>query len=92
MPNLFEMFGYTVYFWSNENYKPIHVHIAKGNPVKNSTKIWLTKAGKCIVANNKSNIPPHELRKILDIISAERFIIISKWKEFFDVEEVKYYC
>lgn len=24
--------GYTVYFWSNENDEPIHVHVAKGKP------------------------------------------------------------
>ncbi|MBR0350554.1 MAG: DUF4160 domain-containing protein [Clostridia bacterium] len=31
-----------MYFWSNENEEPIHVHISKGIPVSNSTKIWLT--------------------------------------------------
>ncbi|MBQ8813590.1 MAG: DUF4160 domain-containing protein [Lachnospiraceae bacterium] len=32
MPSLFTVSGYKVYFWSNENNEPIHVHISKGKP------------------------------------------------------------
>ena len=39
LPNLFEVSGYKIFFWSNENNEPIHVHICKGKPSKNSTKI-----------------------------------------------------
>ena len=53
MPNLFEISGYKIYFCSNENNEPIHVHVSKGRPVKNSTKIWLTKAGGAIIASNR---------------------------------------
>ena len=71
MPNIFTVSGYRVYFWANENNEPIHVHISKGAPVPNSTKVWLTRAGGCIVANNKSNIPKHELDELLDFIAAQ---------------------
>ena len=37
--------------------EPIHVPISKGTPTSKSTKIWLTKSGGCIVANNDSKIP-----------------------------------
>lgn len=30
LPKLFMVSGYTVYFWSNENGEPIHVHVSKG--------------------------------------------------------------
>ena len=43
LPNIFELYGYKIYFWSNENNEPIHVHVSKGVPKGNSTKIWLTK-------------------------------------------------
>lgn len=33
MPRLFTVSGYIVYFWSNENGEPIHVHISKGETV-----------------------------------------------------------
>ena len=60
LPNLFSVSGYKVYFWSNENDEPIHVHVSKGKPSPNATKIWLTKAGRCVVANNWSKIPSKE--------------------------------
>ncbi|MFR3182119.1 MAG: DUF4160 domain-containing protein [Clostridia bacterium] len=87
--------GYKIYFWSNENDEPIHVHISKGKLTQNSTKIWLTKAGGCIVANNKSKISEHELNKLLSIISKHYFLIISKWKEYYriiNINEIKFYC
>ena len=39
LPKLFMVSGYTVYFWSNENGEPIHVHVSKGKPTQNGTKI-----------------------------------------------------
>ena len=35
LPNLFEISGYKIFFWSNENFEPIHIHISKGKPSKN---------------------------------------------------------
>lgn len=84
--------GYSVYFWSNEYNEPIHIHVSKGKPSGNSTKIWLTKSGGCIVANNKSNIPVNELRKIEELILDNYFLIVSRWKEYFINQEVKFYC
>lgn len=73
MPNIFTLFGYKVYFWSNENQEPIHIHISKGKPNENSTKIWLTKNGGCILANNLSKIPEKDLNKLMEIIEAQFF-------------------
>lgn len=60
MPSIFESYGYKIYFWSNENDEPIHVHISKGSLVANSTKIWLTRTGG--------------------------------WKEYYRLDEVRFYC
>ena len=68
------------------------MHISKGAPGGNSTKVWITKSGGCILANNNSRIPENELRRILKIISENYFIIVSEWKKYFDLDEVKYYC
>ena len=87
--------GYKIYFWSNENNEPIHIHISKGKLTQNATKVWLTKAGGCIIANNKSKIPEYELNKLLAIISRHYFLIISKWKEYYkidNIENIKFYC
>ena len=77
--------GYTVYFWSNENGEPIHVHIAKGKPTPNATKIWLTKSGGCILASNGSN-------ELMEFISAQFFLICAKWKQAFVTDEINFYC
>lgn len=49
VPNLFRYLGYTIFFWANENFEPIHVH------------------------NNY-------------------FYIISEWKNFHGVDNIKFYC
>lgn len=92
MPKLFTIGGYIVYFWSNEDGELIHVHISERKPTPNATKIWLTKTGGCIVANNGSKIPLKDLNKLLEVISAQFFIICAKWKEFFVTDTIKFYC
>lgn len=92
MPNIFTLFGYKVYFWSNENQEPIHIHISKGKPNENSTKIWLTRSGGCILANNISKIPEKDLNKLMEIIEAQFFLICIEWKKHFKVNEIKFYC
>lgn len=87
--------GYKIYFWSNENGEPIHVHVSKGTPSKNSTKIWITKSGNCILENNKSRIPKNELNLLMKIIAKHYFIIISKWVEYYrlkSIDDVNFYC
>lgn len=57
MPSIFTVSGYKIYFGADETGEPIHVHISKGKPSPNGTKIWLTKKGGCILAHNGSQIP-----------------------------------
>lgn len=92
MPSLFQIGSYRVFFWSNENNEPIHVHVGKGKPSPNATKIWLTSAGSCIIANNSGKIPQKDLNELLEIISAQYFFICSAWKEHFCVSDIKFYC
>lgn len=92
MPSLFKIGGYNIFFWSNENGEPIHVHIIKGKPTGNSTKVWITSAGGCVVANNNSNIAQKELNELLDIIEAQFFVICSEWKQHFKLDVIKFYC
>jgi hypothetical protein len=92
LPSLFQVGSYRVFFWSNENNEPIHVHIGKGKPSSNATKLWLTTKGGCIVANNNSKIPRHELLELQEVIAAQFFYIVGEWKEHFQVDTVKFYC
>lgn len=70
--------------------EPVHVYVAKGNPCVNSTKIWITKAGKCYLCNNNSKIPNKTLVNIMRIIEARSREVIQKWYDFFG--EISYYC
>ncbi|MBQ5330122.1 MAG: DUF4160 domain-containing protein [Oscillospiraceae bacterium] len=92
MPQVFKIGAYWVYFWSNENdpLEPVHVHVAPGRPQANGTKIWITSKGKCLVANNNSQIPEKILRNIIRIIEARSDEVIEKWNSFFG--ETDYYC
>lgn len=92
MPNLFTVSGYKIYFWSNEKGEPIHVHISKGKPRPDATKVWITRRGGCILAGNGSDIPSSELNELMEFISAQYFLICAKWKEFFATEEIYYFC
>ena len=61
-------------------------------PSPNATKIWITRTGGCIVANNGSKIPNKELNELMEFISAQFFLICSKWKQFFVTDTIKFYC
>ncbi|MBQ1876863.1 MAG: DUF4160 domain-containing protein [Selenomonas sp.] len=92
MPQVFKVGSYWVYFWSDESMplEPIHVHIAKGAPVANGTKVWLTSSGHCLLCHNKSKIPRHILHNIMRVIEARNQDVKEKWYNFFG--EITYYC
>jgi hypothetical protein len=84
--------SYKIFFWSDENNEPVHIHITKKKPSPHATKIWLTKNGGCIVAHNKERIPEQDLNELLEIIQAQYFLICSEWKKHFKTEEIQFYC
>lgn len=92
MPQIFRIGSYVVYFWANENktLEPIQVHVIEGVPSSSATKIWITKAGKCLLCNNNSHVSTKTLRNIMDIIEARSNDVINKWYDFFG--EISYYC
>ena len=92
MPQVFKIGSYWVYFWSNENdpLEPVHVHISQGSPKANATKVWITKAGKCYLANNNSHINERILRNMMQIIEARSAEVIQKWQSYFGT--LHFYC
>lgn len=67
MPQVFKIGSYVVFFWIGEGepLEPVHVHLAEGTPTANATKIWITKSGKTLLANNNSKIQEVTLRKLI---------------------------
>lgn len=92
MPQVFKIGGYTIYFWVNENdpLEPVHVHASKGVPSQNATKIWITKSGNCLLCHNNSQIPPRQLRLLLQTIEARSKEIIDLWYKTF--RQISFYC
>ena len=72
MPQVFKIGSFWVYFWANENkpIEPIHVHVSKGKPTSNTTKFWITKSGKCLLANNNSDYDSKTLNYLSKAIEA----------------------
>lgn len=83
MPKLFSFRGYIFFFWTAENGEPVHVHVAKGKPTPNATKIWLTRAGGCLLASNGSRIRENELRELLEFVALNHERICRQWKAVF---------
>jgi hypothetical protein len=92
MPQIFKIGAYVVFFWTDEGkpLEPVHVHVSEGKPAKYATKIWITKSGKTLVANNNSKIQPNELRKLIRIIEANTEDICNEWFRYF--RQIEYYC
>lgn len=55
-------------------------------------KYGLLKIGDCFVASNKSRIPEKDLRNILKLIKNHYFYIVSRWREYYGTENIKFYC
>lgn len=85
MPNFITVFGYHIYFWSNENkpIEPVHVHISK-NPTSNATKYWINEDGSIEQENNNSQIPNNDLKKLEKVIKLYSDNIVSEWEKFFN--------
>lgn len=91
MPNVFTFDKYSIYFWSNEGNEPIHVHVAVKRASKLSAKFWILEDGTVKLANNHAGFSEHELKPISEFIAANVHLIVQRWKEYFAMENVKYY-
>ncbi len=87
---LVDFLGYAIYFWLNENepLEPVHVHVSKGKPVANATKIWITRNGVRLEHNN-SKIPRNELKELMSFINENKNTVIVEWALRFGKTEFK---
>ena len=79
MPEVFRIYGYKIYFYSNENDEPCHVHVAKGQGA--NSKIWIEPEVK--IAHNKAKIPKNELKKIVTWLEKNKDTVLTAWNNFF---------
>jgi len=75
---LIDYMGYSFFFWSNENDKPVHIRVSKGSPSDNSSKFWITSEG-VKMEHNKASIKNNDLKKIIKYINLNKEAILYQW-------------
>jgi len=84
-----DFLGLSFYFWSNEasglKIEPIHIHVCRGSPVANATKIWLKQDGTIELCNNNSRLAPTELSRVIEYVKANYNAIIAEWYRHFGI-------
>lgn len=78
MPKVIDIRGYKIFFYSNENNEPPHVHISKNQ--HSSSKIWLEPLK---IEHNNAKIPKNDLAKILYWLEDNHEKVLSAWYEHF---------
>jgi hypothetical protein len=76
MPTVFEINGYRFYFYSNENYEPVHIHISKGGA---KAKYWLVPINEVYSYGFKAG----ERKEMRVLVNENAGKIIEKWNEHF---------
>ena len=85
---LADFLGYCIYFWANDGKEPVHVHVSKGDPQPNATKVWF-KVDSIELAHNNSQIPLKDLRQLLTFIEENRDDVVLTWLQIFKSAEYK---
>ena len=84
-----DFLGMSFYFWSNEssgrNLEPIHIHICKGAPTDNATKIWIRQDGSLELCHNNSKLSSLELSRSMEYIKANFDSIVAEWYRHFGI-------
>lgn len=92
MPQVFRMGSYLVYFWSDEcnPLEPVHVHVSAGEPTRDATKIWLTKAGGVLLEKMLRTSPRISYEISWNAIEAQHEAVRMRWLRHFG--EIRFYC
>jgi len=78
MPTILIIFGWRLFFYSNEGNEPIHVHARKGEM---ECKYWLDRAHFDLEEDFAYNMSPKDKRQIRKIIFDHFEYIEAQWDE-----------
>ncbi len=81
MPTVLFLLGWRLYFWSNENHEPIHIHAEKG---ETEGKFWIDVENFEITIAVEYNLTPQAKREIKKIIYEHFDLIVSEWNRHFN--------
>lgn len=79
MPTILEIFGWRLFFYSNENDEPIHVHARKAEM---ECKYWINVTGYDLEEAYAFGLKAKDKREIRKIIFDHFDYIVDRWNEF----------
>ena len=82
MPEIWKEWGYSIFFWSNENGEPIHFHVSKGKKSENSPKFWLYSNGDIVPDKDYTKrLKANDLKRITGLAKNYQFknTLINEW-------------
>ena len=74
MPKIFQKYGYSFFFYSNEH-RPIHVHVRHGS----GEAVFVVEEG--VELRESQGLKVRELSKAEELAIEHRELIIAKWHE-----------
>ena len=80
MPTVVVIYGWRLFFYSNENNEPVHVHCGKGEA---ECKYWLDTEIFELREAGARNLTPALNREIRRIIFSNFDLIIEEWNRHF---------
>ncbi len=80
MPTVLFILGWRLYFYSNENKEPIHIHAQKGDM---ECKFWILEDEMDLRLDFMFNMSPKDLKEIRKIIFENFDQIVESWNSYF---------
>jgi hypothetical protein len=80
MPTVLYIFGWRLFFYSNERSEPVHIHAEKGDM---ECKFWLDVDEVEIREAFSFNLTPASRREIKKIIYQHFDLIVEAWEKHF---------
>lgn len=80
MPTILFIYGWRLFFYSNESNEPIHIHVQKGDI---EAKYWLLIEEIEIIEAFSYNFTPVSKKEIKKIIYQHFDLIVSEWSKHF---------
>ncbi|MCG2722050.1 MAG: DUF4160 domain-containing protein [Thermodesulfovibrionales bacterium] len=77
MPTIFKYKRYRFFFFSNEGYEPVHIHVRKGTE---TAKFWLEPD---IMLEYSYEMSPSELKEIEGIVREKKETFKEAWNAYF---------
>ncbi|HMG15108.1 MAG TPA: DUF4160 domain-containing protein [Saprospiraceae bacterium] len=80
MPTVLFIFGWRLFFYSNEGSEPVHIHAQKGDM---ECKYWLNEDEYELLEVFSYNLTPAARKEIKKIIYQHFDLIIEEWNNYF---------